>query len=100
MKKGLMIFELCFLLIGMIGLVSAFDADSYYFNSDFNCSDFGLECGIASIYLPEGYIKNSTNFNGFIPKSCGECTDMDFCYNGKCIVKSALGICSRKEGFN
>jgi len=79
------------LLISLVGVVSAFSVDSYHFTSDFNCADFGIECGIPRIIYPNGTI---------FDKPCGICDTSKYCYNGKCINPSVLGTCERLAGFD
>ena len=76
------------LLINLGMFVGAFSADSYYFTSDFNCVDYGIQCGSPRIIYPNGTI---------FDKSCGECSSDKTCYNGKCIN---AGICERPVDFN
>ena len=93
MKKELMLVLGVILLVGLAGVGSAFSVDSYRFTSDFNCADFGVECGI-------GIIVNPNDIHNFTEKSCGVCSSDKYCYNGKCINPFILGTCERNPGFN
>jgi hypothetical protein len=119
------VFCLVFVIFLMMG-VYAFSAEEYQFpNPDFSCSDFGLECGIVTIYnlsdigvchrvSDDSITPNCRNCvdlttgkeisdgtcsftNGFTSrqKSCGTCTDSNFCYFGKCVNVTVLGGCTR-----
>lgn len=49
MKKEGIIVSLVLSIIGFSFFVSAFSADLYHFTSDFNCTNFGIECGTGII---------------------------------------------------
>lgn len=91
MKKsmiGLLVFS--FVLFSAVGIY-ALDISSFQVNPDFNCSDYGIQCGSTNIILANG---------SNLVKSCGVCSSSTYCYEGKCMDPKVLGKFDRPVGFN